>query len=97
MLEKIEHRDALHLFACHLEWRTKRNPVRVPGTPWRRSTITTTTFAALQNLSCTEARQGLSELRPLSNPGEGAAVPSRKTSGKLFAILWTGAQWQYRR
>jgi hypothetical protein len=29
----------------------------------RRSTMTTATFAALQNLSCTEARQGLSELR----------------------------------
>ncbi len=25
MSEKIEHRDALYLFACHLEWRTKRN------------------------------------------------------------------------
>lgn len=25
MLEKLEHRDALYLFACHLEWRTKRN------------------------------------------------------------------------
>ena len=28
----------------------------------------TATFAALQNLSCTEARQGLSELRQVSNP-----------------------------
>jgi hypothetical protein len=25
MSEKIEHRDALFLFAFHLEWRTKRN------------------------------------------------------------------------
>ncbi len=25
MSEKIEHRDALYLFACHVEWRTKRN------------------------------------------------------------------------
>ncbi len=25
MSEKIGHRDALYLFACHLEWRTKRN------------------------------------------------------------------------
>jgi len=25
MSEKIEQRDALYLFACHLEWRTKRN------------------------------------------------------------------------
>lgn len=25
MSEKIEHRDALCLFACHLEWRIKRN------------------------------------------------------------------------
>ena len=25
MSEKIEHRDALYLFACHLEWLTKRN------------------------------------------------------------------------
>jgi len=25
MSEKIDHRDALYLFACHLEWRTKRN------------------------------------------------------------------------
>ena len=29
----------------------------------RRSTIATATFAALQNLSCTETRQGLSEVR----------------------------------
>ena len=47
----------------------------------------TATFAALQNIFCTEARQGQSELRQLSNPGEVAAVPSRKTSGKLLAIL----------
>jgi hypothetical protein len=25
MLEKIGHRDALYLFACHLEWRTAGN------------------------------------------------------------------------
>ena len=25
MSEKIGHRDASYLFACHLEWRTKRN------------------------------------------------------------------------
>ena len=25
MSEKIGHRDALYLFACHLEWLTKRN------------------------------------------------------------------------
>jgi hypothetical protein len=25
MSEKNGHRDALYLFACHLEWRTKRN------------------------------------------------------------------------
>jgi len=25
MSEKIEHRDALYLFACHLEWLTKQN------------------------------------------------------------------------
>ena len=25
MSEKIGHRDALYLFACHLEWRTKQN------------------------------------------------------------------------
>jgi hypothetical protein len=25
MSQKIGHRDALYLFACHLEWRTKRN------------------------------------------------------------------------
>ena len=25
MSEKIEHCDALYLFACHLEWNTKRN------------------------------------------------------------------------
>ncbi len=25
MSEKIGHRDALYLFACHLEWRTERN------------------------------------------------------------------------
>jgi len=25
MSENIEHRDALYLFACHLEWQTKRN------------------------------------------------------------------------
>ncbi len=25
MSEKIGHRDALYLFVCHLEWRTKRN------------------------------------------------------------------------
>ena len=25
MSEKIEHRDDLYLFVCHLEWRTKRN------------------------------------------------------------------------
>ena len=25
MSEKIGHRDALYLFACHLEWRTKLN------------------------------------------------------------------------
>jgi hypothetical protein len=58
----------------------------------RRPTIKKATFGALQKVSCTEARQGLSELQPLSNPGEGAAVTSRKTSGKLFAFLWTGAQ-----
>jgi len=52
----------------------------------RHSTIMTATFAALQNFSCTEARQGRSELRWVSNPGEVAAVPSRNTSGKLFAI-----------
>jgi hypothetical protein len=40
---------------------------RVPGS-LRRSTIMTATFAALQNLSCTEARQGLSDLRQVSNP-----------------------------
>jgi hypothetical protein len=37
----------------------------------------------LQNLSCAEARQGRSELRQVSNPGEAAAVPSRNTSGTL--------------
>ena len=25
MSDKIGHRDALYLFACHLEWRTERN------------------------------------------------------------------------
>jgi hypothetical protein len=25
MSEKIRHRDALYLFACHLEWHTQRN------------------------------------------------------------------------
>jgi hypothetical protein len=25
MSEEIGHRDALYLFACHLEWRAKRN------------------------------------------------------------------------
>jgi hypothetical protein len=25
MSEKIQHRDALYLFICHLEWRTRRN------------------------------------------------------------------------
>ena len=25
MSEEIEHRDALYLFACHLEWRIRRN------------------------------------------------------------------------
>ena len=25
MSEKLGHRDVLYLFACHLEWRTKRN------------------------------------------------------------------------
>jgi len=25
MSEKIRHRDALYLFACHVEWHTKRN------------------------------------------------------------------------
>jgi hypothetical protein len=25
ILEKMGHRDALYLFACHLEWRTERN------------------------------------------------------------------------
>ncbi|MGA2003731.1 MAG: hypothetical protein ABSG70_10135 [Terriglobales bacterium] len=25
MLEKIGHRDALYLFACHLEWHTRQN------------------------------------------------------------------------
>jgi len=131
MSEKIGHRDALYLFACHLEWRTKRDlaayqellsalddqdaacleirgvcavssrvfePVR-----WGvllfvvRHTLETATFAAWQNLSCIEARQGRSALRPLSNPGEGAAVPRRKTIGKLFALLSTGEQWQHRR
>jgi hypothetical protein len=36
----------------------------------RRSTTLTATFAALQNIFCTEARQGRSELRQVSNPGE---------------------------
>ena len=25
MSENLEHRDALYLFVCHLEWRDKRN------------------------------------------------------------------------
>ena len=57
----------------------------------RRSTITSATFAALQNLSCGEARQGQTKKRQVSDPHEVADVPSRKASGKLFAILWTGA------
>ena len=54
MSENIGHRDALHLLACHLERRTRRNlaPTRSSSL---RSTITTATFAALQNLCCTEA------------------------------------------
>jgi hypothetical protein len=44
----------------------------------RRSTIMTATFAALRNLSCTEARQGLCELRRVSNPGEVAARSESK-------------------
>ncbi len=50
----------------------------------RRSTIMTATFAGLQNISCTEARQGRSALRQISNPGEVAAVPSRNTSGLQY-------------
>ena len=72
MSEKIGHRDALYLFACHLEWRTRRNlaPTR---NSWLRSTITTATFAVLQKHCCTEAHHGLSELRQVLKPGEVAA------------------------
>jgi hypothetical protein len=103
---EVVWRNPLSKVRADLKAREKNNPYcrwaeqasRIRVRRWRRrSTITTTTFAALQNVSCTEARQGLSELRPLSNPGEGAAVPSRKTNGRVFAILWTGAQWQHRR
>ena len=36
----------------------------------RNKSIMTATFAALQNLFCTEARQGRSELQQVSNSGE---------------------------
>jgi hypothetical protein len=40
--------------------------------------------------SCTVARRDRSEVRPLSNPNEDR--PESKTSGKLLAIFWMGAQ-----
>ena len=96
MSEKIGHRDALYLFSCHLEWLTKRNLAAyqelLAGA--RRSDGD---IRGLAEYLLHEARQGWSELRQVSNPGEVAAVPSRKTSGKLFAICWTGAQRQHRR
>jgi len=53
MSEKIGHRDALYLFACHLEWRTERNLAAYQEllAALDGSTIMTTTFAALQNIS----------------------------------------------
>ena len=69
MSEKIGHRDALYLFACHLEWRTERNLAAYqellaalddPDDDIRR----------LAESLCTEARQGQSELQQVSNPGE---------------------------
>ncbi len=69
MSENIAHRGALYLFACHLAWRTRRSLAAYQEL-LRHSTIRTVTFVALQNLSCTEARQGLRKLRRASKRGE---------------------------
>ena len=96
MPENVRHRDPLYLFLCHLEWQPEGTSVPIKSS-WRHSMITTTAFAWLQKCCCIEAHHALSQPREGSKHGEGAAVPSRKMSGKLFAIFWTGAQWQHRR
>ena len=70
MSEKIRHRDALYLFACHLEWHTKGNLAAYLEL-MAALDDQDGAFAVLQILSCTEARHGPSELRLLSNAGEG--------------------------
>ena len=57
MSEKIGQRDVLYLFACHLEWLTKRNPAAYEELLAALDDHAAT-FAALQNRSCTEVRQG---------------------------------------
>jgi hypothetical protein len=63
MLEKIAHRDALYLFACHLEWDTRHNLAAyeelLAALDDRESA-----FAGLQNRFYTETHQGQSELGP---------------------------------
>ena len=81
-------RSKANLFACHLEWRTKRNLAAYQEL--LAALDDHNDDAALQNLSCTVARRDRSEVPPLSNPNEDRS--ESKTNGKLLAIFWIGAQ-----
>jgi hypothetical protein len=56
--ENNEHRDALYLFACHVEWRTNQSRSNTRNS-LRRSTIMTATFVPLQKNSSPEGQRGL--------------------------------------
>jgi hypothetical protein len=60
----------------------------------RRSTITTTTFAALQKHSCTEARQGLRAVRREAKLGERTECHVA-TDWQAICNFMDGTQWQH--
>jgi len=92
--ENITGREHLYLFV----WRfgvAQRRILAAYQDCLRRSMIKTEMFALSPNLCSIEARPGQSEPLEVSKLGEVDAPASvLKTSGKRFAVLLAGTEWQ---
>lgn len=94
MSETVLHRDALYLFVCHLEWRNRRNLAayqELLAALDDRDDDIRRLAESLLHPKLTQACENWEGSRSLVSSDR---APLLKMSGKLFAVLSKGAQWQ---